>query len=633
IEVLRLELQNYGCTLAFETLRIYLKESSKDGALVRLEDLRAKLGVCLEYHCDNQRQDLVILRYQEFLDDMPQDSYTLLGLIISTFSRLLDTNHYKEHLVELTMKFSSLIGLNNNELSAEQIKLNSTMSKQHRNLNDQKGASSRFTLEEEQFLIMDIWRNCFPFLWPDLLRSDPRATQDVILSPTVTEFLSPLSPTSTLSRSDTLFSFDDSLLSPRMNGRVDSVPSDHKTSLDYGLCKTSHPVDSHKNNSTETKSAYQSQGSEKFINLLKFKLMLLRESIIDDHSCNSIQPSGTGNTVNTGINATRHYQHGRDTSGSGRKGHKIPEAVTSIDAVSNPQPTVNLSACDDSSRLAPMNHRLRQQSSQSSIASISSTRSTLSVISSYNGSDNSSGTNLSAAIEERRNNPHSAGATPTFLQPRLLGQGLGKSRSGLGASSGSSKPRHQKERPLPLTPLEEMTLRNQGIDINKVGEDEIASARNHGALKSPANRKQQGEIITVSAVNMSKLDGKYYGSHETKPTIGSNYQQSHKVTCLEILDQCAHLSEEIELEFGTQLETMQKRCEDLVKQLEISRSYQVKLERENKATKDRLDEVMIENDVIFEKFNEELENIFNAVNAGILTNDQILQARIERSIQ
>ncbi|KAF9985302.1 hypothetical protein BGZ75_003174 [Mortierella antarctica] len=83
---------------------------------------------------------------------------------------------------------------------------------------------------------------------------------------------------------------------------------------------------------------------------------------------------------------------------------------------------------------------------------------------------------------------------------------------------------------------------------------------------------------------------------------------------LDMVGRCLTSVQEFQSEIGVQWEMMERQQEHLKDQLSDSMEYQIRLEYENESIRDLYDEVTEENNIIFERFNEELENIFEAVN-------------------
>ncbi|KAG0204783.1 hypothetical protein BGX33_008281 [Mortierella sp. NVP41] len=84
---------------------------------------------------------------------------------------------------------------------------------------------------------------------------------------------------------------------------------------------------------------------------------------------------------------------------------------------------------------------------------------------------------------------------------------------------------------------------------------------------------------------------------------------------LELLDRCIGAVEAQRDDVAGKLEGMVDRYEELVQVFTLATEYQMKLEYENEAIKGLYEEVTEENNVMFERFNEELEEIFETVNS------------------
>ncbi|KAF9350539.1 hypothetical protein BGX26_011291 [Mortierella sp. AD094] len=251
IEVLRLELLNYSSAIAFDILRIYFEEGYEHGPLVGLADVRAKMGDCLVYHRDGQMRELITLRSQEFLDDMHQYSRFILGIIVSHYSKLLDLSVYEGYHVELAIKFCSLVGLKNDVSPSKHHDLDidgSQKSEESEKLCNRESPIPHLAFEEEQFLLMEIWVQYYHALWPDRWRSD--VSQRIVLPFSSDSLLTPLSPTSSMSHSDTLYSLEDSSTSTSgVIRKVASMPLDGFSSSMSGARPANADMDKRSSNS------------------------------------------------------------------------------------------------------------------------------------------------------------------------------------------------------------------------------------------------------------------------------------------------------------------------------------------------------------------------------------------------
>ncbi|KAF9101191.1 hypothetical protein BGX27_011583 [Mortierella sp. AM989] len=734
IEVLRLEILNYSCSIAFELLRVYLEEGYEHGPL-RMADVRAKMGDCLVYQRDNQLQELVILRAQEFLNEMPQDTRVILGLIVSCYYRVLGYSMYEGYPVELAIKFCFLMGLRNNEPATRQNSSSTSGSQvsnddenrddENRDDENRDGSSDhgsavpRLSFEEEQFLLMEIWIQYYSALWPELnLNIGPCQNQGEALqflssgSSTPISSSPSISRTSSLSRSDTLCSLDGaSTSSSGLIRKVASMPLDGFSTSMLGALDDKKVLSKHENNESIVKMLSHSMSMSN----MDTKAYIGGAGIIsgvDDcvqahvHLGNIQGPQENPPTfkqtkeskLSNSSEFTEKTLHTQKNIKSLRsvietlRGNIIDEQswtdgqLRSLAAACSAEEDDSISKIDDVASEGNLPIRSR---------SLGSLRTVYEKDRTHVGLESSEANGDRYSLQQRelsnRNTRPTPGNPSLTIPTRDIEQELRD-------KTGSKSPVRTGERPLPLTPLEKLMLPSNGYHSEMQREQALLNTRWYTssvnqALKDSKDltcRSTEGlssRDIDLLATRMYKNDNIYqdqldhqsgdnnYPCHPDNNTSirrhfasqfdlsGSRSQEefsntpelerhcesatattllSQRVWHLQVqtsvnaekninmLDQCVGITERVEQEIAAQWEFMQRQYKDLANQLEISKAYQAKLEQENREIKDLYDEATEENNVMFEHFNEELENIFEAVNAGTITKEQILDMQAEK---
>lgn len=176
------------------------------------------------------------------------------------------------------------------------------------------------------------------------------------------------------------------------------------------------------------------------------------------------------------------------------------------------------------------------------------------------------------------------------------------------------------DRPLPLTPMQEMLLHQTSTRALSVRRQRTLS-ESHLSPLTAATAPELDE----DGINRSKSTSSN-GTLAVKPASGSMgvvyeglrvLQEQVSLTearHLKNLDQCVDAAVESRMEDLMRWESLSRQYDELIKQLAAAKAYQTKLEHENAAIKDLYDEAAEENNIIFERFNDELEGIFDTMN-------------------
>ncbi|KAF9938304.1 hypothetical protein BGZ67_000332 [Mortierella alpina] len=551
-DLLKLELQNYRSAIAYEVLRIYLEEMYAYSPLVARADVQQKFGACLHHKKVGEMSELILLRCQTYLDDMSSESRYILGAIISCYIRLRNSKPYRGNLDSLSLKILALVMANSSESDCDLIAESSTSKK-------------------DQVSLLDIWAQFYPALWTDVSKS----------------------VTDSQHESDTA-SYISSRKSPQTLPLSTSSPVDADT--DIVLSFASH---------SDSEDGYDSVVSS---------VPADTDAPLESRTLSCPHTDGMEPDIATNLT---------------RRRHDIENIRAQIQQIRD----------SFSQEIHWLGAQVAQQGILSRESSTSSSCTAISV-----SLQESETKFLGTITEDADFNTFNDGEDidkldlPDFPKPRNP-QGLPTThaekdycieKDSYGADAISKKGYGF---PVPLM-VEEYC--EEDCEVKLEGESDIGNVNDYPSVT---------DAVNISAA-LSEADLDVDSNRHSKDALGVKERIAHLPTDLaqtpfsgrrsrhmadyvrhlrgqitaiternlDMLGRCLTSVQEFQSEIGVQWEMMERQQEHLKDQLSDSMEYQIRLEYENESIRDLYDEVTEENNIIFERFNEELENIFEAVN-------------------
>ncbi|KAF9948932.1 hypothetical protein BGZ72_009184 [Mortierella alpina] len=615
LDLLKLELQNYRSAIAYEVLRTYLEEMYAYSPLVAQADVQQKFGACLHHRNVGEMSELILLRCQTYLEDMTAESQYIMGAVISCYIRLRNSKQYREHSDALSLKILALVMANSSKPSS-------------------RPKAEDLTLVQDQVSLLDIWAQFYPALWTDASKSVTDSQHESETASCTGSRKSPqMIPLSTY---------------PPMDVEADTV-----------LSSTSQSTSSHHIPSVK-QTTYAGQFCPQSMDATEAATSKNISSISTTRQVHFVD----GDDESTRRNHHRHHhrsssdsEDGFDTSESSVLADRAPPL--GLRALSSPH-TDGMDH-DTASNLTRGHHDIEniraqlqkirdnfsqeiqwlgaQVARQGTLSRESSTSSSCTAISvSFQESETKClGTiaedanlkvfqdgvkidKLDVLDYPRPRNPQ--GMRTTEAEKDCIEQG-----------SYEADPISKKEYgfPAPLMVEEyceeddcEIKLES-GSDVENrddypsvTGAVNVSAALSEADLDVDSNRhsKDARDRLAHLPTDITHVSFSGRRSSHMAEYVRHLREQITAVTerNLDMLDRCIAAVQESQSETEAQWEMMASQQEHLKEQLNDAMEYQIRLEYENEAIRDLYDEVTEENNIIFERFNEELENIFGAVN-------------------
>ncbi|KAF8943913.1 hypothetical protein BGZ47_004908, partial [Haplosporangium gracile] len=640
IELLRLELQNYSGAVAFEILRIYLQEAYEARPLVSRTSLGEAFGAFFGHRRALQTEDEgeIFQLCQIFLEGMEPEPKAILGVILTFYMRLQVHSALEEHSELLATKISTLIFSPRIENESE----------------DREGELEVEQVSDDDVMwIIEVWALLYPHLWPSEASPPPPPSTPTPTVPTTTaESVSTLSlrrdssvrSVDSISSATTVTTSNTSTVSALMSGVP--VVGDEVYERMFATWPGEPPMLLRRTMNGKDEAVHEAIGHYRTMEGLRLQIQELRNTLCEAYSRmmeNSEeqdptreQQSPTGSHAESNDNAERHLS---DTASS------VDLVPTAISA-----PQADLEVGDNAGKLEADDYTempLRRTKSLGTLGeedkqpsfqrTLSLARNPQAIVSSKSSST-SSFTTISASRFSFEDGGASSQTRPLSAHDQLY-QTLRTTKSQ--PSMGVVKEK-EAERPLPLTPVQQgqMKLSN---DVQAIASEDEES----GSIVSDASTQRM--ILLVEEYRDEDGTGEHESSNndaiaETGSEVSiedgattevsrlpspQQHQPSQRLDMeemyllaerhLEILDGCMEAVGTQKEEAQGKLEGMVARYEELVRQFVLATEYQITLEHENEAIRNLYDEVTEENNVIFERFNDELEGIFEAVNTPAST--------------
>ncbi|KAF9366557.1 hypothetical protein BGX34_001102 [Mortierella sp. NVP85] len=567
IELLWLELQNYGGAIVMEVLRIYLQEIYDHRPVLECSELRARLSASIQYHKQGQYPELIMLHSQAYLDGLKPESRIILGAIVLYYTR-----EFEEDPNALAVKLCSLLILPDASPSQPEVNGN--------------------PIQDEAPFLMEIWVRFFNTLWPDpstlIERVRPKGDQDVSVNMKGALETWQFTPVEAAEKA---------LRQAKLNmDEVESKTIQNRQSIDTIRTQMkqmrSSVVDGYKGIynhlsrlSTCTKSIASSIPPP-----LSTSEAPSRSHSLDSYISRSLRDRVNGHSNTSTIPDLHSVRHGMISPGQ-----PLSPSSTLCSRRNYSSPLAN----NSSGGLRPP---LVQSVSQSSIASDASVDSAISNLtaqgSEYSGGAGGSG-DTASIISERskasiKTNDSSSGDST-----------ISNGSDGYSFITAATSSLLSIHRPLQLSSATASVTSTAELEQ----ENAIDRSDNNHSVERNSSVSSVSECAKAIKPAVGSMGVIYEGLKVLQEQVSLTETRN-----LQVLDRCVDAAVESRMEDLMRWEAMAKQYEELVKQLASAKAYQAKLEHENAAIKDLYDEASEENNVIFERFNDELESIFSTVN-------------------
>ncbi|KAF9955791.1 hypothetical protein BGZ70_010117 [Mortierella alpina] len=611
-DLLKLELQNYKSAIAYEVLRTYLEEMYAYSPLVARADVQEKFGACLRHKKVGEMSELILLRCQTYLDEMRPESQYILGAIISCYIRLRNSKQYRGHLDTLSLKMVALVMANSSEPDGD-------------------ASAGSLTAKKNQILLLDIWAQFYPALWTDVSKSVTDSQHESDTASCTSSRKSPQAlPLSTFSPTDadtdTVLSFASQSTATRHTPSVEQTTYAGQfcpQGMDVAGVTTStrefsnstarqvHFVD-HGDESTRINHRRQSSDSEDGSNSA---LSVPADTITPLESRALSSPHADGLEHDLACSLTR----GRDDIESIRAQiqqirDNFSQEIHWLGAQVAQQGTLSRESSTSSSCTAI------SVSLQESETKLLSTITEDADLKSFNDGEDIDG--LDELDPAKPRNPQ--GLSTANAEKECI-------ENGIYGADPSFKKGYQF--PIPLM-VEEYCEDDCGVKLESESEVEhvddypsvmdavnISAALSEADLDVDSNRHSREALGVKERLAHLSTDPAQVPFSGRRSRHMADYVRHLRgqITAitesnLDMLDRCLASAQESQSEIGVHWEMMASQQEHLKEQLNDAMEYQIRLEYENEAIRDLYDEVTEENNIIFERFNEELEHIFEAVN-------------------
>ncbi|KAF9117342.1 hypothetical protein BGW39_002328 [Mortierella sp. 14UC] len=643
IDLMRLELQNYSSAVALEILRIYLQEEAYEfRPLVHRTLVRATFGMFLDQDRELEAEDENAIFYQcwAFLDGMNSEAREILGAIIAFYMRMRILPVFEGQSELLAFQLSALI------FSPE----------------DEESQLS----EDDILWVMDVWTLLFPHLWasgatfslpmppPIPVAGEESASVSTLRRDSSVRSVDSLTSTLTATTTTLASAYSAIVGSKSYNQHMGVEPLEGEGSYEHVLGSwPGEPPKALKNAMKgRDEAVHEVHEQHQTIEGLRLQIQELKTTIYEAYSRKKEISVGAMEDRNRDLQLwnvdLKENDSAPQVDGSARP-QEIPSAIVSVPQT---DPSVgdatgksltrswSLGAINDGGHLPVRRAWYLPRNPQAIVSSTISDASTTTIseplISSLN-SDEDATSPLSGPLSAKQHLHQVLQATKS--QPSL---------------ELKARVKHGKyERPLPLTPvqLEEQDMllsrdTHTAVDRQKQVEDIDASDMMKQRLRSPLHVEEhrdeesddgtqlpemkpesQGddcaESITGCAHGVQIIISSPSSSPSPSPPLSPQQQPARQTKedvymladrHLDLLNQCMRAVEAQQEDVAGKLEGMVVRYENLVRMFVLATEYQIKLEHENEAIRGLCHEVSEENNIIFERFNDELEGIFEAVN-------------------
>ncbi|CAO3563803.1 unnamed protein product [Mortierella alpina] len=611
-DLLKLELQNYKSAIAYEVLRIYLEEMYAYSPLVARADVQQKFGACLHHKKVGEMSELILLRCQTYLDDMLPESQYILGAVISCYIRLRNSKQYRGQLDTLSLKMVALVMANSSEPDCDP-------------------SAESLASKKDQVLLLDIWAQFYPALWTDVSKSVTDSQHESDTASCTSSRKSPQTlPLSTFAPTEVDTDAELSLAS--QSAATLHMPSVEQTTYVGQFCpqgmdiagvptlkrefsgstaRQVHFVDDD-DESTQRSHRRQSSDSE------------------DDYESSVSVPADTIAPLESRALSSPHTD--------GLEHNIASNLARGRDDIESLRAQIQQIRDNFSQEIHWLGAQVAQQGSLSRESSTSSSCTAISV------SLQESETKPLSTITEDAHLKHFDGGEDVDRfeeqdppQPRNP-QGMstdntekhctGKDDCGAGLISNKGY-----QFPMPLM-VEEYCEDDCGVRLERECDVEhaddypsvmdavnISAALSEADLDVDSNRHAKDVLGVKERLAYLPADPAQmaFSGRRSRHMVDYVRHLRGQITAiternLDMLDRCLASVQESQSEIGSQWEMMASQQEHLKEQLNDAMEYQIRLEYENEAIRDLYDEVTEENNIIFERFNEELEHIFEAVN-------------------
>ncbi|KAF9289847.1 hypothetical protein BGZ88_007595 [Linnemannia elongata] len=589
IELMRLELQNYSAAVAFEILRIYLQESYESRPLVQRKTVGDVFGAFLGGGMDSQ-------------------SRAILGVILDFYMRMQAQLTMEEHSELLATKISTLI------FSPE-------AGDDPEGHGEGKTQGAQAVSDDDILWIMEVWTLLYPHLWPSEATLPPPSPTSTSMTATKSTSTSRLTRDSSVrsvdSVSSTAISTYTTTNASTVSAAIAGTPAveDGAYERAFDTWPGEPPMVLKSTMKENDNAVHEAIGYNQKIEGLRRYIQDLRNTICEAFS-RMVENKEERHLFREDL--TKGYTEGDNDTIRSLSDSILPrDFATAIASVVE----IDLEAGDDTGNslrrcwsLGTLNKECTQPSV---LRTLSLARNPQAIISSR-----SSSTSSLATISASRFSHGDEEATFKSGNLSVHGQLHQVLRTTKSQPSMEYANKQRDERPLPLTPVqqEQMRLRRDVSDIG-VG----AGAEEDGVSGGSDAETRSGDFEhPPSVATESSFENGASTICSPPPSPQEQQQVSQKQRVremylmvgrhLELLDECMETVEAQREEVSGKLDGMVARYEELVRQFVLATDYQIELERENEAIRELYDEVTEENNVIFERFNDELEGIFNAVN-------------------
>ncbi|KAG0207189.1 hypothetical protein BGX28_001527 [Mortierella sp. GBA30] len=634
LDLLNLELQNYRSAIAYEVFKIYLEELCTYTPLVARADIQQKFGACLHDHKSGNMDDLILLRLHTYLDNMKPESQYIFGNIISCYIRVRNSNIYHEHSDLLAIKFAGLILLGKAPSSES--------------VNKITGEDS--TSVKQESLLLEIWARFYPKLWADGSKSVIDSQHESTSASHIGRSKSPhtLLPSSDLrpgtDADASTHSVDSSILSP-----LSSQMSPSRIGIDadvIGVRVTGH----HSSRESMVASATEVFVSE------------VRSTVRQVHFADDDSSAQRGFH-----NSSSKIEHGEDypprnevAQLSGLKVLLNPHLIKAENADEDDpvfkiaQRRRNMESIRSQMQQLRDNFLQELQFLDTQVArhgALSRESSTSSSCTAVSVSLQESETKFLDTISEDQDHqlftaneegelaediqcldlstPRSPHGVPKYDFPNQFFQ------NGSDECDAAPKKGHRVQKQLMVeeyceedecgprpydevdgTSLDGYPSMTNDVDISSPLFDADSDAeKSRGGLKVDLGMREQLKLLPTDFTQMT-------WPSRRKHTLGYMRQLRDQVTAitecnLEFLDKCLAAVEESQEDVEEQWEMIAHQHEQFKEQSDLASQYQIKLEHENEAIKDLYDEVTEENNILYDRFNDEMATIFEAVRSNV----------------
>ncbi|KAF9563419.1 hypothetical protein EC968_004851 [Mortierella alpina] len=606
-DLLKLELQNYRSAIAYEVLRTYLEEMYAYSPLVARADVQQKFGACLHHKKVGEMSELILLRCQTYLDDMNLESQYILGAVISCYIRLRNSRQYRGHLDALSLKILALVMANSSE-------------------SDCDPSPESLTSKKDQVMLLDIWAQFYPALWSDDSQHESDATSGT--SSRKSPQMLPLSSYSSIdAETDTTFTFASQSTATRHTASIQQTTYAGQF-CPQGMDAATAPALKGDSSDLATRQVHFVDNDDESIQKNHHRQSSDSEDGYDS-SVSSVPADDVAPMESRTLSSPHTEGMEHDIAFSLTRGrHDIENIRSQIQQIRD--------------KFSQEIHWLGAQVAQQGILSRES--STSSSCTAISVSLQESETKFLSTITEDADfkTLHNGENIDKFdeldsSKPRNP-QGLPTTHPGTGGyeEDGHGEDPISKKGygfPAPLMVEEyceddcEVKLADEPDVVHMDDYPIVTDAVNISAALSEADldvdlnrhsKDAHGEKEKLVHVPTDSTQAPFSGrrSRHMADYVRHLRAQITAITerNLDMLDRCLAPVQESQNEIGVQWEMMASQQEHLKEQLNDSMEYQIRLEYENEAIKDLYDEVTEENNIIFERFNEELENIFEAVN-------------------